>query len=745
VARRGSSERTKDRIAAAVIRCGGGLVVLLVAVMVLGITLSALPLFLRARLAPPSIAATGEAALAVGFPERSGRPWSLDARGVVREASGAILARLPEVAVPLRAAVHEPGGLQAALDASGLLTVGRVRAGRAADAPGWQPLTTPLALDPEVAWLGLAVAAGGDDDELAVLVWSAARTAAWSWREGAWSELALPPGGARAAALAEGLATAALVRPDGALELVRLPDGRPEELGLPPVDVALVCFLDGGRSLLAASDDGALALLQAQRRVEVRNGTSRSLRLRGVVVEPGARLVVPDDGVGRTLAHRDEVEIAPAAPQWRVVRRPRALGARPIALAAADRSRGFAVAGADGSLAVYNATTGSRRVATMWPIAPLSALAMAPRGTAVAGLGPSGIAFAGLDDPHSEVSLRTLLLPRIYEGYARPRLVWQTSGGDDSFERKLSVTPLILGTLKATAYAMLVAVPLALLAAVYVSQLAPPRLQAVVKPAVELMAAVPSVVVGFLAALWLAPRLEAFLLPALMSLVALPAVVLLALLAWRVLPPAFRRRTSAGIELGLVAAAAAAVLAVVWWVAGPLERLLFGGDLTRWLFAEWGLRYDQRNALVVGVALGFAVIPVIFTVAEDACSSVPRSLTHAARALGATRWQAATRMVLPAASPGLFAAVFLGFGRAVGETMIVLMASGNTALTGLGPFDGMRTMAAAIAVEIPEAAIGTTHYRVLFVTGLLLFAFSFAITTAAGAVGRALRSRYARF
>jgi phosphate transport system permease protein len=182
-----------------------------------------------------------------------------------------------------------------------------------------------------------------------------------------------------------------------------------------------------------------------------------------------------------------------------------------------------------------------------------------------------------------------------------------------------------------------------------------------------------------------------------------------------------------------------------WHLAGWVETRFFAGDLQRYLFTEWGLRYDQRNSLVVGIALAFAVIPVIFTIAEDACSSVPRSLTHAARALGATRWQAAVRMVVPAASPGLFAAVILGFGRAVGETMIVLMASGNTPLLDLGPFNGMRTMAAAIAVEIPEAAVGGTLYRVLFFTGLLLFAFTFAITTAAAAVGRALRRRYARF
>jgi phosphate transport system permease protein len=189
----------------------------------------------------------------------------------------------------------------------------------------------------------------------------------------------------------------------------------------------------------------------------------------------------------------------------------------------------------------------------------------------------------------------------------------------------------------------------------------------------------------------------------------------------------------------------AIVLAVAAASARPLEEALFGGDLRRFLFAELGLRYDQRNAVAVGIGLGFAVIPVIFTIAEDACSAVPRSLLSAARALGATRWQTAARLVVPAASPGLFAAVMLGLGRAVGETMIVLMAAGNTPLLDLSPFNGMRTMSAAIAVEMPEAPVGGTLFRVLFLTGALLFLLTLVLTTAADLIGRRLRQRYGRF
>jgi phosphate transport system permease protein len=187
------------------------------------------------------------------------------------------------------------------------------------------------------------------------------------------------------------------------------------------------------------------------------------------------------------------------------------------------------------------------------------------------------------------------------------------------------------------------------------------------------------------------------------------------------------------------------VAVLVALIASPIETRFFDGDFLRFLFTEWGIRYDQRNSIVVGLALGFAVIPVIFTIAEDACSAVPRALVNASRALGATRWQTAVRLVVPAASPGLFSAVMLGLGRAVGETMIVLMAAGNTPLLDLSLFNGMRTMSAAIAVEIPEAPVGGTLFRVLFLTGTLLFAFTFFLTTAADFVGSYLRKRYARF
>ncbi len=745
------SERARDRAAAVVITAGGGLVIALVAAIIIGIAAAALPLFTGASMGPPAIAALPEPALAVGWDPRGGRGWWLDRTGAVRLADGAAAGEVAGLEGPLVAAGQELGGLLTLLDSAAMLRVGAIRfaepgrAGPHTAVARWRPLADPLPLDQAVPWSGVTANSSAENDVVA-LAWSSERAVAFRFSGGTWREIDLRAApGLRAAAVGQELESAALVRLDGSVEVVRLTDGATEAVEAPTVPIARVRFLVTGRSLVAAGDRGGIFILQRQRRAEVHNRSPRTLRVAGARIPPDGRRVLADDNLGLQLAHRGDVDLLPMPPVWRVVRELRSLEAVPTAIAPAAGDRSFVVAGDDGSLALYHGTTGSKRLGARWPVGPVAALALGPDGDALVGAGPGRLAQALLDNPHPEVSLRSLLLPVAYEGHASPSLIWQSGGGSDGFERKLSITPLIVGTLKATFYAMLISVPLALLAAVYVSQLAPARLQAIVKPVVELMAAVPSVVVGFLAALWLAPRLEAVLFQAVLGVAALPLVVLTAFGMWRLAPAALRLRAPAGIELALLLAAGVVVVIGVTAAAGPLEARLFGGDITRWLFTEWGIRYDQRNALVVGIALGFAVIPVIFTIAEDACSSVPRSLTHAARALGATRWQAAIRMVVPAASPGLFAAVILGFGRAVGETMIVLMCSGNTPLLDLGPFDGMRTMAAAIAFEIPEAAVNGTLYRVLFLTGLLLFVSTFVITSAADLVGRALRKRYARF
>ncbi len=331
-----------------------------------------------------------------------------------------------------------------------------------------------------------------------------------------------------------------------------------------------------------------------------------------------------------------------------------------------------------------------------------------------------------------------------YEGYDRPAYVWQSSGASNDLEPKLSLVPLIVGTLKGTFYSLLLAIPLGVLGAMYISQFMHVAYKRYLKPVIEIMASLPSVVLGFLAGLWLAPRIEQAVPALVLALIVLPLLVLAAGFLWNVLPRAFRGRFPVGTEVFFFIVALAAGIALCLELSPAFERLAFGGDFKAWLFASTGLGFDQRNAVVVGLAMGFAVIPIIFAIAEDAFSNVPQNLVAGSLALGADRWQTVTRVVLPTASPGIFSAIMIGFGRAVGETMIVLMATGNTPIMSWNPFNGFRTLSANIAVEIPEAPQGGTLYRTLFLAGLLLFVVTFIINTVAELVRQRLRERYSQ-
>ncbi|HXG21023.1 MAG TPA: ABC transporter permease subunit [Methylomirabilota bacterium] len=415
------------------------------------------------------------------------------------------------------------------------------------------------------------------------------------------------------------------------------------------------------------------------------------------------------------------------------------------AIAPSPRDRGFVTADARGHILLHHATSEQTFLDLPTEGNALGLLAFAPKANGVAAVDAQGKLFRwNLSNPHPEINLRTLFGKVWYEGYTQPDYTWQSSSGTDDFEPKFSLTPLAYGTLKGTFYALLLAVPISICAAIYTSQFMHPRLRNLVKPAVEVMAALPSVVLGFFAGLWLAPRVEKLVPAVVLMLFVLPLVSVSAAFLWRLIPLPTRSRFKPGVELFFLGPVLLAATAFCISINGPLEAALFNGNFSQWLYDTTGLRYDPRNSLVVGFAMGFAVIPIIYTICEDALSNVPQHLISGSLALGATRWQTAVRVALPTASPGLFSAVMIGFGRAVGETMIVLMATGNTPVMDFLPFSGFRALSANIAVEIPEAPYGGTLYRVLFLAALLLFVLTFLVNTAAELVRQRLRERYSK-
>lgn len=364
----------------------------------------------------------------------------------------------------------------------------------------------------------------------------------------------------------------------------------------------------------------------------------------------------------------------------------------------------------------------------------------------------STLHFYELRDPHPEASFRAFFGKLWYEGASEPKFDWQSTGGSDDFEPKLSLVPLIIGSLKGTLYALLFAVPIALLAATYTSQFLRPEVKTIVKPTMEIMASLPSVVLGFLAALWLAPILETRVPSILLIVMLVPLSALVFGWGWARLPPRIRLFIPPGWEF-LVFFPIMFVTGYAAWALGPaLERMVFVvtdpttgaqiADFRLWWPSVTGTPFEQRNSLVVGFMMGFAVIPIIFTIAEDALSNVPQALRSGSLALGASRWQTAFRIVLPTASAGIFSALMIGLGRAVGETMIVVMATGNTPIMEWNIFSGMRTLAANIAVELPEAPHHGTLYRALFLGAMMLFLMTFLVNTVAEVLRQRLRDRY---
>jgi phosphate transport system permease protein len=414
-----------------------------------------------------------------------------------------------------------------------------------------------------------------------------------------------------------------------------------------------------------------------------------------------------------------------------------------VAFTPSQRDKGFITADASGTTQLHYGTTGATLLTMKAKSPSVSGIAFAPKADGFLTTDDAGRVSAwGLRNPHPEISLRSLFGKVWYEGYEQPEFVWQSTGGTDDFEAKFSLTPLIFGTLKGTFYAMLFAAPIALLSALYASQFMHPTLKGLVKPVVEIMAALPSVVLGFIAGLWLAPMVERVVPGLLLMPILIPALILCAVLLWRMLPSRGRLWLKPGGEVFFLVP----VALLGGWLAislgGLFENVVFGGDYRSWLLRVLDVTYDQRNSLVVGFAMGFAVIPIIFTIAEDSLSNVPQHLRAGSLALGATTWQTAIRVILPTASPGIFSAIMIGFGRAVGETMIVLMATGNTPVMDWSIFNGFRALSANIAVELPEAPEGGTLFRVLFLAAFLLFAMTFIVNTVAELVRVRLRRKY---
>jgi phosphate transport system permease protein len=284
--------------------------------------------------------------------------------------------------------------------------------------------------------------------------------------------------------------------------------------------------------------------------------------------------------------------------------------------------------------------------------------------------------------------------------------------------------------------------PLAICGAIFTAYFMAPPMRSLVKPMIEIMEALPTVILGFLAGLWLAPFVELHLPGVFGILVLMPVGIILFSLAWWKIPASVK----AMIPDGWQAAVLIIPVILIAWICVALspyvEQWLFDGDIRIWMSESLGIGFDQRNALIIGIAMGFAVIPTIFSIAEDAIFSVPKHLTSGSLALGATPWQTLIRVVLLSASPGIFSAVMIGFGRAVGETMIVLMATGNTPVMDFSIFQGMRTLSANVAVELPESEVDSTHYRILFLAAFVLFIFTFFFNTVAEIVRQRLRKKY---
>ena len=459
--------------------------------------------------------------------------------------------------------------------------------------------------------------------------------------------------------------------------------------------------------------------------------------------------------------------------------------------------------GTSKKILVQQSTTGTGRPA---------GIILTPRMDGILSVKQDGsVHFLEFSSPHPEITFSILFQKIWYEGAPKPSFTWQSSAGTDDYESKLSLVPLIFGSVKGAFYSLLFAVPIALLSAIYTAEFVDKRIRNAIKTSMEMMASIPSVVLGFVAALVLAPIVEKFIAVLILSFMVIPISVIFASLFWQMIPVHHVSKWQGAGKFGAIFIVIITACVVSVMFAPRFEGFFFHGNFKGWLhndtqsgasflflillpvmffclafiiskyiknirsqymqnmsmfhaavidMIKWVLitlaavfasyviaklltfagidarqglvgTYAQRNTLIIGFAMGFAVIPIIYTIAEDALNSVPDHLRAASFGCGATPWQTAVYVVLPTAASGVFSAVMIGLGRAVGETMIVVMAAGNTPIMDINIFNGLRALSATIAVELPEAVKDGTLYRVLFLAALVLFAMTFVINTLA--------------
>ena len=848
--------RAADAVARAVITLGG--IGTLVAVLLVGVFLVvvALPLFRRAS---ARLETTAALALATDGPPRalgtdpSGAvAWIVEPTGdlaVAGIATGTIFERLPAAAAGLAGATAVrvlPSGGAAVGFADGTFRRGRIGVeSRFIDPADLPPPAARLASGAAVATAAGTIVRSIDGHHAVVTLVSdldaPARVADeaivdldLTSLDGGWLVAALDAAGRvriEAVSLRRNLLTDETVASAAGHTIEPVAGFTPRfvrvsELG----DQALLIAADGQARRYSVRDVSAVAEMETFRAAPPGVGVTAVERLFG-----GAAFAIAgaDDAVRIFFPARTPTATTTDAVAMVIAREfpappPAGAARRVTALAAAPRSRLFAVADAAGGVRLLHSTSGatvlsleSRDPSAALPAATgPTAVAIAAREHRLVATADRGLTAWTIDPGYPEVSLTSLLEPVWYERYPAAVQAWETTG-HESFEPKYGLWPLIFGTIKATTYSMLFATPVAILAAIYASEFMVPRWRGRIKPAIELMAGLPSVVLGFVAGMVVAPWLEQAVMGVVAGLFTVPLALLAGAHLWQFLPAGVRTNLAGwrfavvglgGLPAGLLAARLA---------AGGMERWLFAGDLRGWLdgsgaggFGGWviallpaaaigvtllvrrtlapwlrrvsdgwsqrraaatalavflvgaaatvavawaaalfldSLRLDprgglfgtyvQRNALVVGIGMSFAIIPLIFTIADDALVSVPDHLRSASLGAGATPWQTAVRVVVPAAASGIFSAVMIGLGRAVGETMIVLMAAGNTPILDWNIFNGFQTLSAAIATELPEAAHGSGHYRVLFLAALALFAMTFVVNTAAELVRQRFRRR----